>query len=117
MPTYVEKIMKRLCHTPPSVPQCSSHEHFSIKYGAKGTRQYATAPDLSPPLPSPIYIQQVVGSLLHYAGAPDNTIMPALNDISTQQSKPTKNTLMKCKKLLDYVATYKILSLDTMQAI
>ena len=106
MPNYILKILKRLCHPTPSTPQYSPHEHFPVIFGGKGTRQYATAPDLSPPLPSPTYIQQVVGSLLYYARALDNTILPALNDISTQQSKPTENSLKKCKRLLDYVSTY-----------
>ena len=107
MPDYIEKILERLCHPSPSAPQYSPHEHFPITFGGKGTRQYATTPDISPPLSSPKYIQQVVGSLLYYARALDNTILPALNDISTQQSKPTENTLKKCKRLLDYVSTYK----------
>ncbi len=105
MPNYIQKNLKRLCHPTPSTPQYSPHEHLPVIFGGKGTRQYATAPDLSPPLPSPTYIQQVVGSLLYYARALDNIILPALNDISTQQSKPTENSLKKCKRLLDYVST------------
>ena len=60
-----------------------------MKFGMKGTRQYATAQDTSPPLKYAAYIQYVVGSLLYYGRAIDNTILPALNDTSTQQSKPT----------------------------
>ena len=52
-----------------------------------------TAPEEdTPPLLSPIdvqYVQRVVGSFLYYARAIDNTIHPALNDIGSQQSKPT----------------------------
>ena len=107
IPTYVDEIMKRLCHRTSSVPQYSPHEHFVIKYGGKSTRQYDTAPDSSPPLPSPTYIQQVVSSLLYYTRTLDNIILPALNDISTQQSKPAGNTLKIYKRLLDYDATYK----------
>ena len=107
MPGYIDKILHRLRHLPPITPQYSPHENFPIKCGSKGTRQYATAPDTSPPLPSPTYIQQIVGSLLYYARALDNTILTALNDISSQQSNPTETTLLKCKRLLDYVATYK----------
>ena len=107
MPGYIEKTLHRLQHPAPSSPQYSPHEHFPVVFGGKGTRQYATAPDTSPPLPSPKYIQQVVGSLLYYARALDNTILPALNAISTQQSQPTENTLKQCKRLLDYVSTYK----------
>ena len=56
MPGYIDKILQRLRHPPPTSPQYSPHEHFPIKYGSKGTRQYATASDSSPPLPSPTYI-------------------------------------------------------------
>lgn len=36
----------------------------------------------------------------------DPTILPALNDISTQQSKPTQKTMEKAQMLLDYKSTY-----------
>ena len=38
------------------------------------------------------HIQQVVGYFLYYARAIDNTIRPPLNDIGSQQSKPTQAT-------------------------
>lgn len=49
----------------------------------------------------------MICSLLYYSRALDNTILQALDAISTQQSKPTQDTLKKCKRLLDYVFTYK----------
>ena len=103
IPTYIDKIMKRLRHTPYKTPQYSPHEYFPVIYGGKGTRQYVTVPDSSPPLSSPTYIQQVVGSSLYYDRALNNTILPALNAIFTQQSKPTEQTKTKCQRLLDYV--------------
>ena len=33
-------------------------------------------------------------------------MLPVLNEISTQQSKPTAHTITKCNLLLDYAATY-----------
>ena len=71
-----------------------------MKFGMKGTRQYATAQDTSPPLKSATYIRQVVGSLLYYRHAIDNTILPTLYGISTQQSKPAQNTLKNTSALL-----------------
>ena len=47
-----------------------------------------------------------MGSLLYYARAIDGTILPALNTIAAQQSKPTIRTKEQCARLLDYVATY-----------
>ena len=49
MPDYVNKALQRLNHKPTTHPQYSPHEHIPIVYGTKGTRQYATAPDTSPP--------------------------------------------------------------------
>ena len=107
LPAYVDNILKRLCYPPPTNLQYSPYEYFPITFGERCTRQYVTATDSSPPLRSSIYIQQVEGSLLYYARALDNTILPALNDIYTQQRKLTENTLKKSKILLDYVSTYK----------
>ena len=53
------------------------------------------------------YVQSVVGFLLYYARAIDNTMLPALNDISREQSNPSTKTLDKCQQLLDYANTYK----------
>ena len=50
-------------------------------------------------------IQSTKGSLIHYARALDNTMLPALNEISAKQEKPTQRTQDECKKLFDYAAT------------
>ena len=42
---------------------------------------------------------------MYYGRAIDYTILPALNEISAQQSKPTKNTLKEIDMLLDYLHT------------
>ena len=52
------------------------------------------------------HIQQIVGTFLYYGRAIDNTILPALNEISQQQSAPTTETNMKANMLLDYLATH-----------
>ena len=53
------------------------------------------------------YVQSVVGYLLYYARAIDDTMLPELNDISREQSNPSTKTLDKCQQLLDYANTYK----------
>ena len=40
-------------------------------------------------------VQQISGTFLYYGLAIDPTILPALNEIATQQSAPTENTLKK----------------------
>ena len=65
--------------------------------------------DTSDPLDSIVIrnVQSIVGSLLQYVRAIDSTILPALNNICSQQSKARKDTLQRCNMLLDYVATYQ----------
>ena len=51
------------------------------------------------------YIRQVVGSFLYYARAVDLTILTALSDIASEQSKPTEKTMKRVEQLLDYMHT------------
>ena len=51
-------------------------------------------------------IQSIVGSLLYYARVVILSILTALNEISTEQTNPTENTLKKCNMLLDFMHTY-----------
>jgi len=107
MPNYIKEVLHRFNHPSPTSPQYSPHEHTPIQYGNK-KRQYALEPDTSPLLDEKgiKFVQQVTGSLLYYARAIDGTMLPALNTIGTQQAKPTKKTMQKCLRLLDYAATY-----------
>lgn len=43
---------------------------------------------------------------LYYCKTIDNPMLVALNDIGTQQSKPTQNTKKDMEWLMDYAATY-----------
>ena len=104
---FIKGILLRFKHSSPVAPQYSPHEHTPIQYGNK-KRQYALTPDTSSLLDEHgiKYVQHVTGSLLYYARAIDGTMLPALNTIGTQQAKPTKKTMQKCLRLLDYAATY-----------
>ena len=113
MPGYIEVALKRLQYIPSKHPQYSPHFHQPIKYSAKGTRQHTSSPDISPLL-SPKdtkYIQSVVGSYLYHARALDTSLLPAINEISRYQSQPTFDTKQKCQRLMDYVNTYKNVSI------
>ena len=48
-------------------------------------------------------IQQVCGNFLYYAITIDNTILPALSDISLEQYKSTNNTAKQVANLLNYL--------------
>ena len=51
------------------------------------------------------YIQRVLGSFLYYARAIDLSILHALSAITSEQAKPTKQTLTQVQQLLNYMAT------------
>jgi hypothetical protein len=48
----------------------------------------------------------IVGSLLYYGRALDNTLLTALTDLSSAQAKGTEATNAAACKLLDYCATH-----------
>ena len=52
-----------------------------------------------------LLVQQVVGSLLYYALAVDCTLLVALGDLATVQTRATKDTMEKLVWLLNYVAS------------
>ena len=107
MPGFVEKTLKKLNFIPSKKHQFAPHEWTVPIYGKN--RQFAPPDDNSPRL-SPKetkQVQSVVGSFLYYGRAIDNTILPALNEISLMQSAPTTKTNKKINMLLNYLNTYK----------
>ena len=72
-------------------------------YGQK--MQYAKSADTSPFLNTKELrrIQSIIGSCLYYGCAMDGTILTVLNDIGSQQSKPTENTKKEADWLLYYL--------------
>ncbi len=93
VPGYLQKAFTRFKHKMPVKIQNSLHPHVILQYGAK--MQYAKEDDESPPLSKKEtkYIQAVAGTLLYYARAVDTTILPSLNLIATEQTKPTQETM------------------------
>ena len=90
MPDYISSVLNRFQHTnttpiyTPYKPLCSYNQ----------IRQIAVHPDTSPSLSTPnkTKIQQIIGCLLYYARALDNTMLVALNTIAQSQSNPTQHT-------------------------
>jgi hypothetical protein len=75
-------------------------------YGA--SKQYAEAIDTSPPLSkeNKKYAQEVVGTFLYYTQCVDSTMLTALGSTATQQTNPTKNTMIKVKQFLGYAFSH-----------
>ena len=80
IPDYITSVLKRFQHNitkptyTPYKPLCSYNQ----------IRQIARQPDTSPPLSTPnkTKIQQIIGFLLYYARALDDTMLVALNTIA-----------------------------------
>ena len=89
-------------------PPYSPHEHFPINYGKHDATQYTIILNNKPIL-SPTgtkYIQPVTLIFLYYDRSLDAAMLPALNDISSQQAKTAATTQAKMERLMDYVDTY-----------
>jgi len=106
MPNYIKALLKKLKHTPPARPVHAPHKWSEPAYGQK--IQYAKPADSSPLLNEKGIrrIQSIVGSCLYYGRAMDGTILTSLNDIGSQQAKPTEDTNQEAAWLLDYLHTH-----------
>jgi hypothetical protein len=106
MPGYIERALQRFHHTKPTRSEDAPHEWIAPTYGA--SVQYTAPEDTSAPLDKQGIkrIQEIVGVLLYYARAIDNTMLVALNDISSAQANGTEHTLNAVTKLLNYAASH-----------
>ena len=108
MPDYIRNALKKLLYKTKVYPQYSPHEHTAVNWTNKGERQYAQQPDDSPFLDKTdtTYVQSAVGCFLYYARALDSTMLPALNQIASQQAQRTQRVMKKIQRLLDYANTH-----------
>ena len=100
---YVPKVLQNFQHQPPKSPQFSPFSAaLYVKY-IKVKRQYAQKINSSSFLPPEkiTRVQQIIGSLIYYTRAIDNTLLPALNKISTKQDADTKKWNINSKGVLD----------------
>jgi hypothetical protein len=107
MPMYVDKLLARFEHKPPTKPQHSPHSAPPRHFGT--TAQIPVDHDLSPTLPPGRIkrIQQIVGTIMYYAQAVDITTLVALSSIAAEQAQATEQTEKHVHTLLDYLATHK----------
>ena len=106
MPEFVKKTLHKLNFKRVAKKQLAPHKWTVPIYGKN--IQFPQPINTSPLLDKVgiKYVQQTVGSLLYYAWAIDNTILPTLNEIALSQAKPTEQTLEKNTILLEYLNTY-----------
>ena len=53
-------------------------------------------------------VQTKSGTFIYYTHAVVSTNLPAINEISNQQAKPTKKTAKVFRKLMDYLNTHTV---------
>ena len=106
MPDYIRKALQKFLHTPPSRRQHAPHKWTEPAYGQK--IQYALPPCSLPILDKKgiTRIQAINGTFLYYSRAVDPCMLPAINEISSQQAQPTTETNDKVTMLMDYAHTY-----------
>jgi len=103
---YIPEALTHFQHSTPCIPKHQPYPHVKPTYGAK--TQYTEDVDSSPPLNKhgKKYIQEVSGTLHYYARCVDNTMLPALGSLVTQQANPMLNTKKMVHELLDYAVTH-----------
>ena len=106
MPGYIKQALHEFQHKMPSWPTHSPSKYTAPIYGAKV--QYAETPADEPTLPPEQIkrVQKIVGKLLYYGLAVDNTIIVILGDLAIEQTKCTKPTIKAVTHLLNYAATH-----------
>lgn len=107
MPGYVSKALERFLHPAPAHPQHAPHKWTAPVFGRRAPQAPTSA--ASGKLldaKGKQRVQQITGTFLYYGRGVDPTILPALNEISSQQAAPTEETLQKCNMLMDYLHTH-----------
>ena len=109
MPGYVEKAIIRFGK--PNKSGANSPIHYTPP--AYGREQQMTQ-DLPPEAyeyvdaKTKTFVQEVTGVFLFYSRAVDPTMLTAVNRISSEQSKPTKATLLAVDRLLSYAERHPV---------
>ena len=106
MPGYIANALQRFAHPPPTKPQDAPHRYAAPQYGV--SQQLVDPPDTTAPLdPKEITtLQEIIGTLLYYGRAIDNTMLVALSSLAAAQSKGTQATTKAAAHLLNYAATH-----------
>jgi hypothetical protein len=104
MPGYIARALIRFGHTAPTIPKNSPHAWTAPIYGS---RQQYVLQIVSELLDTTDIrrVQEVLGTLLYYARAIDNTMVTSIGEIATQQASATQFTMKAITKLLNYSAS------------
>jgi hypothetical protein len=107
MPDYVPRALVKFGHPPPRRPQHAPHKWVEPIYGSK--KPQSPTPTSTAALLEKhgiVRIQSISGTFLYYGRAVDPCILPALNELASEQAAPTTDTILKANMLMDYLHTY-----------
>jgi hypothetical protein len=107
MPGYVPRALAKCNHPPPLRPQHAPHKWIEPVYGSKKPQNPA-ATSKAPSLDKHgIHrVQSISGTFLYYSCGCDPCILPALNEIASEQAARATHTRETTHMLLDYLHTY-----------
>jgi hypothetical protein len=106
MPGYVGRALKKFNHPAPLRKQHAPHRWVESAYGSKQP-QTPTAESTAQPLDASgtTRVQAINGTFMYYGRGVDPCILVALNEIASEQAKPTTTTIGKTTMLMDYLHT------------
>ncbi len=108
MPGYVKRPLQRFIGwvriRPELHPEHSPHAWTEPIYGWRQQYEATVVSELLD-LENKTCVQEVLGTLLYYARAVDNTMLTSIGEIATQQASATNFTLRAITQLLNYAAT------------
>jgi hypothetical protein len=107
MPGYVTRALKKFDHPAPLRPQHAPHQWSAPIYGSHKP-QVPTPDSKAQPLDKQgtTQVQAINGTFMYYGRACDPCILPALNEIASEQASPTTDTIARTTMLMDYLHMY-----------
>ncbi len=106
MPGYIDKVRQRFKHEMPKGPQHSPYWAAPRIYRKSAQHTIPDNESLILDDKCKQSVQQVIGSILYYGRAIDETTLTALRSIASEQSRAMEMREVKCMQPLDYLATH-----------
>eukprot|EP00957_Ditylum_brightwellii_P000364 27847-Ditylum_brightwellii.AAC.2 len=108
MHKYIAEQIIKYAHPKPKIPQHYPFKALPSTFGKDSQKptDHHIAPAVSKD--DKLHILQIVGSLLYYGHAIDNTILKALNTIASQQNNATETTESVVHHLMDYCTSHPV---------
>jgi hypothetical protein len=107
MPGYVDRALKKINHPVPLHPQHAPQKWVEPAYGSRTPKQNTPNSTTQALDKHKITrVQAIHGTFMYYGRACDPCILPALNEIATEQPSPMTDTTTRTTMLVDYLHTY-----------